>query len=365
LRKGLIDFIKNPLVIIAVLLIISFFIPTPFVMVSPGMSQQLDRMVNIEETAGQASGSFQLVTIKQQQGIGVPFLLYGAFHPGVEIHHREEVVPPDMDKEEYREIIAQMMEESKQVAKVVALRRAGYDVEVRGKGIEVHDFLEDSPAEEILRKGDIITEVDGDKVNFANEVVVSVQDREVGQKVGLTVKRDEEIKHLSVPTTEHTEDPSLPAMGVYITTLGWEADFPFEINIDAGEIGGPSAGLMFVLEVLNQLTDKDLTGGHTIAGTGTIDIDGQVGNVGGVKQKVNAAENKGAKIFMVPSGNYREAAAAAGDIRVIPVGDVEEAINELNKLEPAASSEVGFLYRDAVPDQVAIFDSLQLFMVHL
>ncbi len=325
--------IANPvLVIVAILVAVSFFVPTTYVMVAPGTTEDLAGMVEVQNGGAEERGVFQLVTIKQRQSISVPVLLYALVHPEREVRQRVEVMPPDVDEEEYWEIVRKQMQESEEVAKIVALRQADYEVEVRGKGIEVHDIMEGSPSQGVLQEGDVIREVDGVEVELANEVISQVQEREIGETVNLKIERNGRILEKEVSTTEHTDTPGKAALGIYITTLGWEADLPVDIEIDAGNIGGPSAGLMFVLEILNQLWEEDIAGGEQVAGTGAIDLEGNVTSVGGVKHKVRAAEDREASYFLVPSGNYEEARNAASQMEVIEVNTLEEALEALESI---------------------------------
>ena len=171
-----------------------------------------------------------------------------------------------MQEQEYHELLEQWMQESKNTAQVIALRRAGYNVEIISEGVVVAGFLENSPSRGILSKGDLITAVDGENTLLAGEVISAVQQRQVGDPVRLTVLRDSEKLELTVITVPHPDDPKLPALGVFISTLSWEPVLPIDVELATGEIAGPSAGLMFVLEILNQLQPGDLTSGHLIAG---------------------------------------------------------------------------------------------------
>lgn len=319
-RKHLIRIV----LVIAVLFAVSAIIPTSYVMVSPGMMEDLKDMVRVEGESATDEGGFFLVTVKQQQA-NLLWFIYGIFNPYIDLRPQEQVIPPDIDEEEYREMQQKFMEESQLLAKIIALREAGYEVEIEGSGIQVHEILDDSPSIGLLQKGDVIKKVDGKEVNLADEVVSRVQDREIGDPVKLKVKRNQEKKDVEVTTTRHEEDPSQPALGVLISALDWDVTLPREIDIDAGGISGPSAGMMFVLEIINQLDeDEDITGGKSIAGTGTININKEVGSIGGVKQKVKAAEEAEAEYFLVPGSNYNQARDAAQEIEIIPVDTFKE-----------------------------------------
>lgn len=319
------------------LLFVGFFIPTDFILIKPGAAQDLSKMVNVEGADIDDQGKFFLVTVAQQQARLWPFI-YGYLHPHIEVRRYSSVIPPGMQQYEYRLLLEQWMQESKNTAKVIALRRAGYEVEILSEGVAVVGFLEQSPSRGILEKGDLITAVDGEKTILAGEVISAVQKRRVGAPVQLTVLRDTEELNLTVNTGQHPNDPQVPALGVYISTRDWKPVLPIDVEMETGEIAGPSAGLMFVLEIMNQLDPADLTGGNLVAGTGTIDINENVGPIGGVFQKVIAAEREGAAYFFVPVENYEEAKTAVHNITLVPVKNLQEALDFLDSLAASGSS---------------------------
>lgn len=324
------------LVVIAVLLA-GFFIRTDYILVQPGEAQDLGKMVAVEGADQSDQGKFFLVTVAQQQA-NLWFLIYGYLHSAIEVQRYSRVIPSGMPEQEYLALLEQWMQESKSTAQVIALRRAGYDVEIISEGVVVADFLDPSPSKGILKKGDLITAVDGGRTVLAGEVVSAVQQRQVGDPVKLTVLRDSEELDLTVDSYAHPDDPKLAALGIYISTLNWKPVLPLEIEMDTGNIAGPSAGLMFVLEILNQLQPGDLSGGNLVAGTGTIDLGENVGPIGGVFQKVIAAERAGAAYFFVPEENYEEAKAAAKKVRLVPLKTLQEALDFLDSLAAAGGS---------------------------
>jgi PDZ domain-containing protein len=124
-------------------------------------------------------------------------------------------------------------------------------------------------------------------------------------------------------------------MGVNIATRGYRMDLPFPVDIDTSGVGGPSAGLMFALGILDAVTEGDLTRGHFVAGTGTIDVEGRVGAIGGAREKVIGAEHDGAAVFLVPRANYEEAQRGAYRARLVPVERLADAVQALCALPPA------------------------------
>ncbi len=324
------------------LLYLGFFIRTDYLLVKPGSAQNLREMVHVEGADEGDTGEFFLVTVAQQQ-TNLWTLIYGWFHPYIEIQRLSDVIPAGMEEEEYRQVLEQWMEESKNTAQVIALRRAGYEVEIISERVVVAGFSEQSPSEGIIEKGDLIMAIDDTEVYLAGEVISAVQQRKVGDNVQVTVMRGSEELQLTVNTGPHPDDPQLAALGIYISTLGWKPILPLDIEMETGEIAGPSAGMMFVLEILDQLDPANLTGGKLIAGTGTIDINEDVGSIGGVFQKVIAAERAGAEYFIVPVANYEEAKEAVHQITLVPVNTLQEVLDFLNSFD---TPDQGVLYLD-------------------
>ncbi|HOL17848.1 MAG TPA: PDZ domain-containing protein [Bacillota bacterium] len=325
---------------IIVLLYIAFIYQTDYVLIKPGSAEELRPLITVEGADPDDTGKLYLVTVTQQRA-NVLTALYGLLHPHIDLRLLGEVIPEGMTQEEYREILDLMMEESKLLAKLIALRRAGYQVEIISEGTIVEGFLDGSPSLGVLQKGDIITAVDGVPVSMASEAITLVQNRRVGDAVRLTIKRGETTREVEITTREYPDSPGTPALGIYIRTVHGEPVLPLDIEMDTGKIGGPSAGLMFVLEILNQLTPGDITGGHLIAGTGTIDTNERVGRIGGVFQKVIAAERAGAEFFIVPEGNYEEARKAAREIELVPVSTLQDVLDFLEGLSTGSAARPG------------------------
>jgi PDZ domain-containing protein len=322
------------LFIILLLIVFNYYLSLKFTVIAPGITVDLKNIVTVENGNKDAKGSFFLTTVSSRT-LNIPLLLYAAIDPYVNIEPKEEMIPPGWEIKKYIEYTKQWMKESQKIAEVVALRKAGYNPEIRGDGAQVVEIMTDSPARGKLFPGDIIKKVDGRRVNLADEMVKGVTSHKIGETVNLEVERKGRILNITVPTVESKTEKGKAVIGVYITTLNWKPLLPANINIDTGEIGGPSAGSMFVLEILNQLLPEDLTKGYKIAGTGTIGLDEQIGEIGGVQQKVIAAHRDGAQIFFVPEGNAGDAMLAARglDIKVVPVRKLDDMLNYLRALK--------------------------------
>lgn len=304
---------------------------TGYMLVRPGSAEDIAGFVTVSEGNKKHEGSFYLVTVIQQDASPL-LLFYALLDPFVDLQPLRTVIPPGMDPAEHRRLLNQWMQESQNLARVIALRRFGVDVPIKSDGVEVVALGEESPALGLLEPGDVILAVDGRPVFLAEELVTKVQQRSVGTPVGLTVLRGKETLRIAILTTTHPELQDKAALRITIQTLNWQPQLPMGIAIQVGEISGPSAGLMFVLEILNQLEPADLTAGRRIAGTGTINLKEEVGSIGGVRQKVRAAEKAGVEYFFVPVQNFAEANAAAKSIELLPVATLEEALDFLEDI---------------------------------
>lgn len=331
--------------ILAVLLVAGGYITRPnYFLVSPGMAQDMKDFVEVPEADREDDeGIFYLVTVSQNQA-NWPLFLYAMINPVVDLVPQTQAIPPGMDPKEYRELMRLWMEESQLLAKTLALRRAGYTVPVESDGVLIVEVMEESPVQGILQAGDVIKAVDGRVVQLTEELIQLVQSRQAGDSVEIAFERDGEMRQKVVGTAEHPEDVGKAALQVLVRTLNWQPILPVDIKIETGGITGPSAGLMFVLEILNQLNPVDITQGKKIAGTGTVNIREEVGPIGGVKQKVVAAEKKGAEYFLVPDKNFEDAQKTAKNITLIRVNTLQDALDFLNSISAANPSSEGFFF---------------------
>ncbi len=319
-------------IILGAIAVLGFFVQIEYFMIRPSRAVDLRDLIRVENAVEDERGGVYLLTVTQQRAT-LFLAAYAYFHPHMDLNPVERVIPMDMDETEYRQLLVENMAESQHLAQVVALRRAGYEVEIDSEGVEVVGFFDDAPAVGYLEEKDKIINVDGTPVFLATEVPLLVQDRIPGEEVTLTIVRGDQEKVLTVPTAAHPDDPVMPFLGIFIQTLPWEPVLPVEIFMDTGRIGGPSAGLMFVLEIMNQVLPGDITGGYNIAGTGTIDLNENVGRIGGVAQKVVAAEKAGIDYFFIPESNYEQARKVAGDVTLVPVSNLDEVLDFLSRLE--------------------------------
>ena len=301
---------------------------------APGLALPIDPMVQVPASYRHAHvGQFFLVTVVSQAPITAGEWLVGQVDPAIQIVPPEAVTPKNTTPERQARQNIQMLDNSETIAIAVGLRLAGYSTVLMGKGVQVDAILPGSHASGLLQVNDVITAMNGSKVETAGDLVNLVSAQATQSPVRLQVRRGQAVMQVDVPLLPPASLGSGPRIGIEIQTAGFDYQPPFPVSIVTDKIaGGPSAGLMFTLSVYNALSPTDLTSGRKIAGTGTINLDGSVGPIGGVKQKVFAAEAVGASYFLCPADNYRDAVSVARNIKVVEVANVDQAISFLRSL---------------------------------
>jgi len=326
------------LLAIGVAVAIAWPIKVPYYTLSPGPLYDTSDFVFVvgEEAQYEIDGEMFFLTVSLREANLFEYVA-GQLNPKVEIAPRENFRPPGVSQEDLRRENLARMEQSKTDATFVALTKLGYEPTYTGTGALVIETVPDSAAEGVLLTDDVIVAIDGTPVAFRSEVIDRLAGMDVGDQVTLTIERvvdgsdDVEVLDVDIVLGVHTDDPSRPMVGVLLDNNVPIIDFPVDVETDTQNIGGPSAGMMFTLEIMNQLTEQDLTDGRRIAGTGTIARDGTVGGIGGVQQKVYGAIDAGAVVVLVPASNYEDALEAAGDkIAVVRVETIDDALEYLN-----------------------------------
>lgn len=233
---------------------------------------------------------------------------------------------------------AEEFTQSQDSAKVAALEQLGISV---GTRVIVSTVVKGAPAEGVLHAGDVIKAVDGRPVKAAGDVAELVTKHRPGQTVVFTVvpKGAKGDASRDVRITTGTSDDGGAPRAIVGIQAGVEHTFPFKIDIKLADVGGPSAGLMFALGIVDKLTPQDLTGGKFIAGTGTIDDQGRVGPIGGIDMKTIAARDKGAEYFLTPADNCAEAAAdTPSGLTLVKVKTIDGALDALKDIREGRTS---------------------------
>lgn len=245
----------------------------------------------------------------------------------------EEVFPEDTSEAEIKQLNQAQMQGSQKNSIAVGMRSTGAKVPQVNLVGQVAKGL---PADGPLELEDEIVSVDGTKTSTVSEIVTGISDRKPGAKVDLVVRRDGKQRTVSVKTIDLGGGRA--GIGIGIEP---KYDYPYEVRIDAGNVGGPSAGMMFALAVRDRLTPGAMTGGKQIAGTGTIDDAGQVGPIGGIAQKLIGAKEGGAQWFIAPESNCKDVVGhVPDDLSVVPVADFTEASSTVESI--AKGDTAGF-----------------------
>ncbi len=337
-------------VLIAAIVVAGFLIHLPKVIISPGSATPLDSsVVQIEgaQTYPGDSGNVRFLTVQVSTSEPNVWRVVAAWlDPNRAVEDRNSVQGCLTDAQN-QEFNTELMDQSQNDAKYVALTRLGYTVTADPVQIRIVEVCRDAPAHGALETGDQVLAVDGAAVSDVSEIGAKVQAHEPGDAVSITFDRNGVTRTASIVAGKvHTEGTGqsarqtcVPARGSTSGTacLGVSSQefttyqFPVNIKIDTQRVGGPSAGLAFTIAIIDDLTPGSLTGGKKVAVTGTIAPDGSVGEVGGVEQKAITARTNGVQLMIVPKTEVEDARRGAGDVRVVGVENIDQALDALHE----------------------------------
>jgi Lon-like protease len=323
------------------------FQPSCVVALQPGPTANALEIVEIAGTATYPpSGELVMTTVAVDAELDVWEWLQTFALRDTDRVSRESLFPDGLDHEELRRRTAAQMGQSQTIAAAAGLRAAGYELDLAPAGAEVAGLIPGLPGEDALEVHDIILAVDGEPVSDAAAASAAIRATPPGTAVELTVRREgRELAvgvELAEPPAAHGDEG-----GVVGAFLQDHVTLPVDVRFEVGQVGGPSAGLMFALSVVDLLTEEDLTGGAVVAGTGSIDAEGDVGAIGGVRQKLSASADRPdapVDVFLVPEGNLEDArgAAVAAEVIVVPVGHLDDAVAALRALRDGRTPEGAF-----------------------
>ncbi|KGX93279.1 hypothetical protein N781_12795 [Pontibacillus halophilus JSM 076056 = DSM 19796] len=335
---------KRILLIGALVILLAAFLggyQLPYYIYKPGSADALNPIVEVEG-GYESEGDMHLVTVRGGQATPI-MIAFAYFMPYQEIYPIDQIVPEGYSENEYMEAQLHLMETSQEAAKVVAYEEADAKVDVTFEGVYVMSVLENMPASGELKMGDRIVEVDGQPVEEAKDLTDYVTGMSAGDSVEIVINRGDEQLSKTIELAPFENASDRVGMGISLVTDRNVTVSP-KVNIKSGEIGGPSAGLMFSLEMYDQLTEVDLTKGYQVAGTGEVNYEGEVGRIGGIDKKVVAADESGADIFFAPNENGKEgsnyeiakqtAEKIGTDMEVVPVDTFKDALLFLESKEP-------------------------------
>ena len=261
--------------------------------------------------------------------------IFGGLHNGADLYPASAVDPPGVGDSQRQQLDLQDMRRSQQVAAAVALRADGKHVVMRPIGARVVAVDPTKPAFEKLEQDDVIVALDGKRIRSPNDVFLLMKKHVIGDVVAFTIDRGKQTLVEHIKTVSSGGKPARPIVGVLLETA-LDIHLPISVRIDAGNVGGPSAGVAFALDVLQEL-GRNIVHGNKIAATGEINPDGSIGPIGGIKQKTIGAREAHVDAFLVPAGdNAREARKYADGLRIIPVETFPQALRALATLPPKA-----------------------------
>ena len=315
-------------VLAAAVFVVLLTVPSDDFLILPDRARPTDQLV---EVPGEQTGSGEAGIYMVDVTVGRASLFERIFHrwlfDGESLVPARVINPEGVSDTQRRQSSLNQMSQSQLIAITVALRSLGKTVEVRPTGAEVVLVQPGAPADGKLEVGDVIVEAEGQPVRTTDDLARAASGLTPGDDLTLTVKRGDKRVELTLPTQASESDPKRAVVGIGVQNAE-DYHFPVDVKIDAGSIGGPSAGLAFALDVVNEL-GTDLARGRVIVATGELTLDGKVLPIGGVKQKAIAAERAGADLFLVPDANAAEARAAVDDLEIVPVSTFREAVAAL------------------------------------
>ncbi|MBW4080862.1 SepM family pheromone-processing serine protease [Paenibacillus sp. S150] len=321
-----------------VILYVAVFMNTPYIVYQPGSASEVAPMIQVRNADADEKGAFMMTTVSASYA-NVALLIASVFNSNAEIVLKETRLG-DKTEQEYAAEQVYYMNSSQSYAVQAAYRAADIPYE------DVVDYLyvfsvPVTGNQNKFKPGDKIISVEGQTIPDPEALSALLAASRIGDQVAVVLERGgkevrEDVKLVEVKNQESgTVKPGLGVVIGAVQKVKPEAEGNTVSFVDT-DVGGPSAGLMFTMEIVNQLTPGDLTKGSRVAGTGTIDADGNVGAIGGVKHKIVAADRKGAEIFFVPVKNYEEAKSKADkigtDMQLVPVSTLAEALKYMQEL---------------------------------
>jgi PDZ domain-containing protein len=311
-----------------VMTLVVWNVELPYLAFSTGpVSDAADAIVASEVDTYPPDGELLMLTVVSQDVNPFEALIAGT-DPTIDLVPKEAYRPPDESDEDYRKRVLQQMDDSQTRAITVALEYLGY--EMVPTDVLITDLVPDLPAAEVLQIGDSVDRFNGTEIGRSTDLTDALVGLDPGDVADIEVTRAGTTQSLEVELAAREDEEDGAMIGIIVGEL---TEPPFPVSIRAGNVGGPSAGMMHALAIIDTLTPGEMTKGHIVAGTGTIAYDSTVGAIGGVRQKVVAAEAAGASYILVPADNYQAALTAPREtIEIVSVATLQDAIGFLEGL---------------------------------
>jgi Lon-like protease len=299
----------------------------------PDRAHPLANLVQVPgASARKDGGGIYYVDVLRKRASLLESLLPAIRPDGSDLIDRTQVVEPGISEQQLFKLDLAEMRISQVIASTVALRQLGYRLTVRPGGLRVAAVTSDSKAAGLLKPGDVIVSAAGKQVRTRADLRLVLDRLQPGDIIKIGIRRGAKRLAVAVPTTSDKADPKRPILGI-LPAQALSVHFPFHIRFDLGQVGGPSAGLAFALELLEK-RGRDVDHGYKVAATGEIQLDGSVTRIGGVKQKTFGARAAHVDVFLVPvdGDNARDAKRYAKGLRIIPVKSFQQALQALATL---------------------------------
>jgi Lon-like protease len=315
--------------VLAVVVAVLWFVPSNEYIFLPDAPRAVEPLVEVpgEHDMDERGGIYMVDIFVRKASLFER--LFPGIHDGASLVPAEAVNPTGVSETQRIQQSRNEMSQSQKIAAAVALRYLGHKVKVKTNGVEVTAVLPDSPAVGKLDVGDVIVSVNGTPVKTPDDLHEAMTKVQPGETVTFGVHRSGGVDQVRLKTVESQTEPGRAIVGVQIDQSAM-IDLPVDIKINTGSIGGPSAGLAFALDIVDE-SGQDLDDDRKIVVTGALDLDGTVEPIGGIKQKTIAARDAHADLFLVPDGNVEEARRYADGLDVVPVSTFREALSELTK----------------------------------
>jgi len=322
--------------LLVVTLFLLWLLPSNTYIFLPDRAHPVDPLVSVQGTKNaSAPGGIYFVDIFVRKA-SLLERIWPGIHEGARLVPKSALLAPGTSESQRVAADAREMTRSQQIAAAVALRAAGYKVRANPTGALIEQVASDAPAAGRLLPTDVVVSANGQKVRSPADLRRAIGGLKPGSTVHMTVRRGSELTPVTVKTIADPNDKTHSIIGVFVAPSA-SIKLPRKVSIDAGDVGGPSAGLAFALEVLERL-GKDVDHGKRVAATGEINLDGSVGPVGGIEQKTIGVRNSGIRVFLVPAGdNAAEAKRYAHGVRIVPVHSFRQALRSLATLSKSAA----------------------------
>jgi PDZ domain-containing protein len=305
-------------------------VPSNEVIFLPDTAHPVAPIVTFQGSKDPTSGGVYYVDVFERKA-SLLERLFGGLHNGADLYPADAVNPPGVGDKGRRRIDQQDMHRSQEIAAAVALKAAGEKVTLRATGALIDAVQPGKPAVGKLEPDDVVVALNGRTVISPSQIFAAMSKVRIGAIVRFTVRRGAETLVEPIKTVRSEDRPTRPVVGVLLEP-SIDIQLPFPVRIDVGNVGGPSAGLAFALEVMEEL-GRNVVHGHKIAATGELEPDGSVLPIGGIKQKTIGAREAGVDAFLVPAGdNAKEARKYADGLRIIPVESFPQALRALATL---------------------------------